>query len=144
MQLGAKGKALIQSFEQCRLTAYRDGGGVLTIGWGHTGPDVKEGLVWTQEEADLWLDIDAHEALQAVNSAGLGQLTQNEFDALVCFTFNVGVVAATQSTLFRLLRAGRLGSAAAEFVKWDHDNGKEIAGLKRRREAERELFLAPA
>lgn len=148
--LGEKGKALIQGFEQCRLTAYKDGGGVWTIGWGHTGPDVHEGLTWTQEEADMWFGADCAAAIAGVNSLVKAPVTQNQFDALVSFAFNVGLdidldtkaEGLGDSTLLRKLNAGDAAGAADEFLKWNHDNGKVVDGLTRRRVAERSLFLA--
>jgi len=139
------GLALIKSFEKCVLTAYQDGGGVWTIGWGHTGPEVVAGLVWTQEQADTQLPHDLSHAVQAVNSSltpwAAAHVTQNEFDALVAFTFNVGVGAEAHSTLLKCIGAGNFGQAADEFLKWDHVNGQVSAGLLRRRQAERDLFL---
>lgn len=143
MKLGSAGLALIKSFEQCRLTAYPDSGGIWTIGWGHTGPEVREGLVWTQAQADLQLVLDTHAAVIAVIKSLDVAVGQNVFDALVAFTFNVGVTAEAHSTLLRLVNAGYTGAASAEFLKWDHVAGVEIEGLKRRREAERALFLSP-
>lgn len=140
MKLGAAGKALIQSFEQCRLTAYMDGGGVWTIGWGHTGREVHEGLTCTQEQADAWFDQDVAVAVNALNKALDVAVNQNQFDALVSFTFNVGVRHATQSTLLRDVNAKRFAEAADEFPKWCHDNGETIPGLLRRRRAEQALF----
>lgn len=143
MRTGSAGVALIQSFESCQLTAYQDQRGIWTIGWGHTGPEVCPGLVWTQAQADAQFVLDLHKTESAVMASLDVALTQNEFDALVCFTYNVGAGAEAHSTLVRLLNAGSLQAAADQFLVWDHVNGVPNAGLTRRRTAERTLFLAP-
>ncbi len=148
MNIGTKGLALIKEFEGCKLEAYLDGGGVWTIGWGHTGPDVHEGLIWTQHQADMALLEDVQEAVDGVNRLVTAPLTQNEFDALVSFAYNVGldIDADTKaeglgdSTLLRKLNALDYGGAADEFPKWNKDNGKIVGGLTRRRMAEKQLF----
>ncbi len=143
MRLGAAGLALIKSFEQCRLTAYLDQRGRWTIGWGHTGLEVYSGLQWTQEQADATLILDLQHAVVGVAKALDVALGQHAFDALVSFAFNVGVSAEAHSTLLGYVNARRTADAAAEFLKWDHVDGVENAGLLRRREAERSLFLQP-
>jgi len=142
-KLGAAGLALIKSFEKLRLVAYQDEAGVWTIGWGHTGPEVRQGLVWTQAQADAQLEIDIRGAVLGVIKSLDIALGQNAFDALVTFTFNVGVAAEAHSTLLRLVNAGRRDAAAAEFGKWIHSGGHISNGLVARREAERRLFVTP-
>lgn len=143
MKLGSAGIALIKSFEQCRLVAYQDQRGVWTIGWGHTGPEVVAGLQCTQAQADFWLVGDTQKATTGVMKSLDVVLGQNAFDALVSFTFNVGVGAEAHSTLLAMVNRGAISTAGAEFLKWDHVNGVENAGLARRRAAERALFLLP-
>jgi lysozyme len=135
-----KGMALTEGFESCRLTAYRDQGGVWTIGWGHTGPDVHEGLVITQGWADSLLEQDLSKAERAVNLLVTAAITQDEFDALVDFAFNVGIGALEGSTLLTKLNADDVAGAAEEFARWDHVKGQVVAGLLRRRLAEKALF----
>lgn len=150
MNIGERGLALIKEFEGCSLRAYQDGGGVWTIGWGHTGPEVCDGLVWTQEQADAALFADVQEAVEGVNRLVTVPLTQNEFDALVSFAFNAGtdIDADTKaeglgdSTLLRKLNESDYDGACAEFKKWNKDNGKIVNGLTRRRAAEARLFEA--
>jgi lysozyme len=139
--LGAAGKALIQSFETCRFIAYQDQRGVWTIGWGHTA-GVQLGDACTQAQADLWFLADAQWACTAVMATIDVALTQNQFDALVSFTFNVGAGNEAHSTLIRLLNAGDTAGAADQFLVWNHIGGQVNAGLTRRREAERALFLS--
>lgn len=149
MRVSADGLAVIKHFESCHLTAYRCPAGVWTIGWGHTGRDVKEGLVWTQAMADEALKNDLRAFEADVNSLVKATITQRQFDALVSFAYNVGsdIDADTiaeglgDSTLLRLVNAGRFMQAADEFLKWDKAGGKRLRGLSRRRAAERALFL---
>lgn len=140
MKLGSVGIALIKQFESCRLQAYPDQRGIPTIGWGHTGPEVHLGLVWTQSQADSALKDDVQTAVLGVIKGLDVAVGQNAFDALVSFTYNVGVDAEAHSTLLKLVNA-RSPAAAAEFLKWDHTNGVVNPGLLRRRQAEQKLFL---
>lgn len=143
MHLGAKGTALIQSFEGFRVTAYQDQRGIWTCGYGHTGPNVVEGTTCTPYQASQWFDKDTQSACNAVLRSVDVPLTQNEFDALVCFTYNVGADSEAHSTLVRVLNAGNYMMVAEQFLRWDHTNGVVNAGLTRRRAAERDLFLTP-
>lgn len=143
MQLGAGGTALIEGFEQLRLAAYLDQHGVPTIGWGHTGPDVFMGQTCTKEQADAWFIEDTHRAVAGVNRTVTADINQNQFDALVCFTFNVGVGAEAHATLVSLVNSGDMDGAALEFAKWNHVAGVPNAGLTRRRTAEHDLFVTP-
>jgi lysozyme len=134
------GTMFTEGFEGCRLEAYQDVRGVWTIGFGHTGQDVVEGLTCTQQQAGNWLQADMQWAAAAVNSAVTVQLTQDEFNALVDFTFNVGAGNFDSSTLLRELNAGDYAGAAAQFDRWDYAGGQVVAGLLRRRQAETQLF----
>ncbi len=142
MLLGQNGTALIQGFERLVLTAYLDSGGVPTIGWGHT-KGVQLGDICTIAQADAWFNGDTAEAVNGVNATVTVPLNQNEFDALVAFTFNVGVGSEAHSTLIKCVNAGDFMDAAAEFPKWNHVGGVVSLGLTRRRAAERALFLQP-
>ncbi len=143
MQLGPKGEALIKSYEKLRLAAYQDEGGVWTVGWGHTGPEVVEGILWTPEQAETAFRTDTGAAVAEMNRAIRIPVTQNQFDALVCFAFNVGCTAAANSTLMRLLNIGCPHQAAEQFARWDKVRGRPSAGLSARRAAEAALFLSP-
>ena len=135
---------LIKQFEGCKLTAYRCPANVWTIGYGHTD-GVKRGAEITQAEADklLYSDLSAIED-RLDNMIRIG-LTDNQRGALISFAFNVGVTALKNSTLLQLLNNGFYSKAADEFLKWDKAtvNGKKVAlaGLTKRRSAERALFL---
>lgn len=134
------GLHLTELFEGDVLHAYKNTNDVWTIGYGHTGPDVHEGLVWTQQQADAALMKDIFWATRVVNALVTASLTQNEFDALVDFVFNVGVGNFKNSTLLSLLNKGDFEGAAAEFTKWSHLGGVQVAGLLRRRLAETQEF----
>jgi lysozyme len=97
----------------------------------------------TQAQADAFLAQDLQQAADGVARAVQVQLTPNQFGALVSFAFNLGIGALGHSTLLAKVNAGDFAGASGEFLKWDHAGGVEVAGLKRRREAERALFLKP-
>lgn len=141
MKVGGDCLALVESSEGCRLTAYQDSVGVWTIGWGHTGIDVKEGMVITKEQAETFLMEDLASAEKAVNTYVSRALTQHQFDALVDFVFNLGVGNFLHSSLLRFLNAGELATADEEFIKWNRAGGKVLPGLTKRRAAEAALFL---
>lgn len=139
MNYSDQGFALTQKFEGCELTAYQDSVGVWTIGYGHTA-GVTPGMVCAQDQANEWLQQDVQWAVNAVNQYVTAPLTQGEFDALVDFTFNLGVGNLVHSTLLRLLNGLDYTGAAAEFPKWNMAGGHVLAGLTARRLAEQELF----
>jgi lysozyme len=144
LNYGGKGLALTEQFEGCRLTAYQDQVGVWTIGYGHTGPEVVTGMTITLEQAQDFLLADVKSAAACVNKVVSITLTQDEFDALVDFVFNLGQGAFAHSTLLRDLNAGQLEAAAAQFQSWDKAGGAVVAGLLRRRQAETALFRGNA
>jgi lysozyme len=139
--LGPAGENLIKSFETLKLVAYLDQRGRWTCGWGHTGPDVVEGTTCTPEQAEDWFQQDTQAAVNGVNESIQTNVTQNQFDALVSFTFNVGVGAEGHSTMAKLINARNFAGAATQFPLWDHVDGVPNAGLLRRRQAEQALFL---
>lgn len=140
--LGSAGENLIKSFETLKLVAYLDQRGRWTCGWGHTGPDVVEGTTCTPEQAEDWFQQDTQAAVNGVDESIQTNVTQNQFDALVSFTFNVGVGAEGHSTMVKLINARNFAGAAAQFPLWDHVDGVPNAGLLRRRQAEQALFLS--
>lgn len=142
MQYSNMGLALTERGEGVRLTAYRDQGGVLTIGYGHTGPDVYPGQVITQAQAEALLLHDVQTAVNAVNQYVTYPIRQHQFDALVDFTFNVGTHAFANSTLLKHLNAGNMAGAEADFRSWVFVAGKVNAGLLNRRIAEQTVFEA--
>lgn len=134
------GEELTARFEGCKLTAYQDSKGVWTLGYGHT-LGVHEGMTCTQEQALAWLAQDMGWACAVVKRLVRVPLLQNEFDALVDFVFNVGSGNFAASTMLKLLNQGDFGGAAAEFERWDQAGDVELAGLLRRRTAEKGEFL---
>lgn len=140
-QYSDAGLALTKSFEGLRLTAYPDVAGVWTVGYGHTGTDVKPGMTITETDADALLLADVAEAVASVNRAVTATISQNQFDALVDFCFNTGSGQFLRSTLLRKVNAGDTAAAAAQFALWNHAAGEVVEGLTLRRRAEAELFL---
>lgn len=144
MKINDAGLELIKSFEGLRLDAYPDpatGGEPWTIGYGSTR-DVVPGMTITQEEADERLRADVATFEECVERAVGQHVNENEFAACVSLAFNIGCTNFRTSTLANLLRQGRNEEAAHQFVRWNRAAGKVMAGLTRRREAERDLFLS--
>lgn len=140
MTYSKSGEALTKQFEGCKLVAYQDVRGIWTVGFGHTGPEVIEGLTWTQDQADAQLMLDMASAQDCVNAKVTVALTQPEFDSLCDFVYNVGCGNFSASTLLKRLNQGDYQGAAGLFDEWDYAGGKQVAGLLRRREAERQQF----
>ena len=143
MTASAACRALIESFESCRLKAYKDGRGVWTLGVGHT-LGVRQDDICSFKQADDWLCEDIQEAERAVSRLVTVPLTQNQFDALVSLVFNIGQGHFDGSTVLRRLNHGNYGGAADAFTMWNKVGGEISAGLDRRRRAEQELFLKGA
>ncbi|WP_406850154.1 lysozyme [Chromobacterium phragmitis] len=143
MKTNASGIRLIKQFEGLRLAAYQDMVGVWTIGYGHTGPDVKAGLTITQQQADQLLAADLQKFEAGVSLAVTVSLNANQFSALVSFSYNLGLGNLRSSTLLRLLNQGDFAGAAAQFPRWNRAGGQVVAGLTRRRLAEQALFNSP-
>jgi GH24 family phage-related lysozyme (muramidase) len=147
MNIGNKGLRLIKEFEGCKLTAYICPAGVWTIGIGSTrysdGSAVKRGQTLANEEAALLLLSKTLASYEHAVNAIKVDLTQNEFDALVSLTYNIGARNLANSTLVKMLKAGNPKSEIAkQFLRWNKAGGKPLAGLTRRRNAEAELFLS--
>ena len=139
MNLGYNGTKLLKFFEGCRLTAYQDSVGVWTIGYGHT-KGVFEGMSITQEEAEQMLLTELEEYEGYVEKYVTVPLTQNQFDALVVWVYNLGPTNFRKSTLLKELNSGNYTAAGNEITKWNKAGGKVLAGLVKRREAEALLF----
>lgn len=140
MKTNAAGLALIKSFEQCRLKAFKPTpNDVWTIGWGRTR-GVNEGDTCSQEEADAWLEQDLSEAEACVSQCVSAAMTDNEFSACVSLAYNIGCHAFENSTLVHLLNEADYNGAQAQFKRWNKQAGRELAGLTRRRAAEAALF----
>ena len=177
MKMSANAIAMLDAFESVELEAYPDPGSELglactrsglrmsqyrnvtggqkrngapwTIGRGHTGSEVKPGLVWTMEQVEAAFAKDIASFERDVLSLCKLPPTQNEFDALVSFAYNVGSdididdvpEGLGDSSLLRFYNAGKKALAADQFPKWNKSKGKVLRGLTRRRNAERAMFL---
>lgn len=142
MNVSEKGIDLIKEFEGCKLQAYKCPANVWTIGYGHTGAEVHEGLKITQQEADRLLKNDLIIHCNNVEKLVVVPINQNQFDALVSFEYNIGYNAFKTSTLLKLLNQKKYKEAAEQFARWKYAGGKVLAGLVRRREKEKALFLS--
>ena len=137
---------LICGFEGKRLAAYDDGVGVWTIGFGTTvypnGIKVKKGDTCTEAQAKVYMAHDLKKFELAVNNAVKIPLNQNQFDALVSLTYNIGTNAFSESTLVKKLNANDIHGAANQFDVWVNAGGKRMQGLVNRRVKEKALFLS--
>ncbi|HEY0412948.1 MAG TPA: lysozyme [Allosphingosinicella sp.] len=145
---------MIKKFEGCEkkgpggtFSAYPDpasGGDPWTIGYGTTGADVKKGLVWTQKQCDDRFAKDLPNfGAKVAALLGTSKTTQNQYDAMVSFAYNLGVNALRDSTLLKKHKAGDYANVPAEFNKWVHGGGKVMPGLVTRRAAEAKLYATP-
>lgn len=143
MTPSSKCSALVEKSEGDVLKAYPDpatGGAPWTIGYGHTGPEVHPGMVITQQEANAYLEQDLYRVGQQISKVVHVELSQDEFDALVCFVYNIGIGNFMKSTMLKLLNAGKFDEASHEFDKWTKAAGKVMPGLVTRRHDEKDLF----
>lgn len=138
------GVRLVQEFEGLRLDAYLCPAGIPTIGYGATGPDIRMGMTWTEDQAEERLADDLAKFCDGVDRLVRVPLTNNQFAALVSFAYNVGLGALAGSTLLRKLNAGDYQGAADQLPRWARGGGRVLPGLVRRRDAERDLFLSDA
>lgn len=140
MKLDTKGKQHLIQEEGLRLKAYKDTVGVWTIGVGNTyyedGSKVKQGDVITKERAESLLNVVVKQFEDNINKVVTVPLNQNQFNALVSFSYNIGIGAFNKSTLLKLLNQGEYIQAAEQFMKW-----LKPPELKGRRTRERALFL---
>lgn len=144
MKTSPDGIAVMHYFESCELEAYPDPGSSdghpWTIGWGDTGPDVYRGLVITQADADARFENRLSREFEPGVTKAAVTPEQDQFDAMVCLAYNIGVTAFTKSTLLRKFNAGDTPGADAQFPAWNKNDGKVMLGLRRRRAAEQALF----
>ena len=144
--LSDNGMKLLEQFEGLRLESYLDSAGIATIGWGSikypNGNKVKLGDKITKAQAKEYKLHDLKEFENTVNTSVKVSLTQNEYDALVSLSYNIGSGAFKNSTLLKKLNSGDYKGAAEQFLVWNKVNSKKVQGLVNRREAERNLFLS--
>src|SRR3954468_8202997 len=145
---------LVQEFEGCArkrpdgsMEAYPDpgtGGDPWTIGWGSTGPAIKKGVVWTEQQCDdRFVEHLTEFAASVAKAMRHARANQNPLDAMVGFAYNLGAGNLSASTLLKKHKTADFKGAAAEFAKWNKANKKVMAGLTRRRAAEAPLYLKP-
>lgn len=144
-EMKTKDLNIIKEFEGLRLSAYDDGVGVFTVGYGTirypNGNKVKRGDKITLEQAEQYLRHDLSNFEDVVNSLVKVPLTQNQFDALTSLVYNIGSSAFSKSTLLKKLNAKDYKGAADQFLVWNKAGGKTLQGLTNRRTKERQLFL---
>ena len=140
MKTSAEGLALIKKFEGLELTAYKCAAGVWTIGYGHT-KDVQEGDEWSEAHADHMLEVELEEFEEYINDNVTVALSQNQFDALVSWVYNLGPANLKASTMLKVLNSGDYEGVPAQIQRWNKAGGKVLEGLIRRREAEALLFV---
>jgi lysozyme len=132
---------LIEQWEGCRLEPYQDVVGVWTIGFGHTGDDCYAGCdPISQEQADQLLAADLQNFEDAVNGMVIDATSQQQFDALVSFSYNLGESALRGSTLLRMHNSHDFAGAAGQFGRWNHAGGRVLEGLTRRRAGEAKVY----
>ena len=139
MNISNEGISLIKKFEGCELEAYYDAVNVLTIAYGRTKL-VKAGDTCTQEQADAWLEEELHEYGGYVNDAVKVDLTQNQFDSLTSWTYNLGPSNLNSSTMLKKINEKDWEEVPNQIKRWNKAGGKVLEGLVRRREAEALLF----
>ncbi len=157
-QMDQAGFQLLESFEGCILYAYDDANdqpvdpgdvvhGTLTIGYGHTGSDVFPGLTWTQQEADQALQNDVAATANQITPLITAGLNDNQFSAVVCFAFNIGLGGFAGSSALHLANSGQFAAVPAAIGLWDKTtvNGHLVVsvGLQKRRAAEGVLWTTP-
>jgi lysozyme len=139
MTISEEGKSLIKKFEGCELTAYKCAAGVPTIGYGHI-KGVNMGDTITQEEANEMFNHEMKEYETYVNTAVTVPLSQNQFDAIVSWVFNLGNGNLQASTMLKVINSGDHAGVPAQIKRWNKAGGKVLDGLVRRREAEALLY----
>ena len=143
MRISDIGFDKLKEFEGLRTEAYLDPAGVLTIGYGHTGHDVRPGDVISKYWAEHLLKADLYDVEKAVDGLGV-KFNQPQFDAMVSFAFNLGINKLRTSTLLKLIKeGGSYSDIRREFKKWVWAGGKKLKGLELRREWEAKRFFEP-
>ena len=143
MQASQECKTLIKRFEGCRLTAYQCSAGKFTIGYGHTGADVSKGMTISQKQADELFEQDLVKFEQYVSKLVKVSLNQNQFDALVSWTYNLGPGNLGSSALLKELNAGNYDKVPVQMNRWVFSGKVKLPGLIERRAIEAELFANP-
>lgn len=145
MKTSTRGKNLIKKYEGLHLTVYRCPAGILTIGYGHT-KTAQPSMKINKEMAEILLEQDLTDVENAIKRLVKVPLSQNQFDALVSFIFNIGETKFSKSTLLKYINENKILQAGEEFMKWTKARQpgglKELPGLVKRRAEEKTLFLS--
>ena len=139
MKTSQYGIDLIKHFEGCELKAYKCPAGVWTIGYGHT-KGVQEGDEWSESHANHMLEVELEEYEGYVDKYVTAPLGQNQFDALVSWTYNLGGGNLSASTMLKVLNAGEYDEVPNQMLRWNKAGGKVLEGLNSRRQAEADMF----
>ena len=139
MKTGIKGIELIKHFEGCELEAYKCAAGVWTIGYGHIKGVTSDSVI-TQEQAEQMLVEELNEYEGYINNMVTTPLSQNQFDALVSWVYNLGGGNLKASTLLKVVNSGDFNGVPEQIMRWNKAGGKVLEGLTRRRQAEADLF----
>ena len=147
MKISPRGLELIKDFEGFSSTSYLDVVNIPTIGWGNTfyedGTKVKLGDQISKTDALKLLEVVANrDFADKIFPSIKVKVTQSQFDSMVSLAYNIGAGAFLKSTLLKKVNAGDFAGASEEFLRWNKANGKEVLGLTRRREREKQLFLS--
>lgn len=142
MKISDNGISLIQRHEGCRLAAYKCPAGIWTIGYGHTS-GVRQGMTITNLQATTYLRQDLKVVETCLSTAVSMPLTQNQFDALCSFVFNVGCGAFLRSTLLKKIKMNPSDPTIRdEFAKYRFAGGKVLPGLEKRRREEAAVYFS--
>ena len=139
------GLEIIKEFEGLFLTAYKDPIGIPTVGWGHTATVLKEDVgkkIITEHDAEDLLKLDLLEAEKAVTRLCKVPITDNQYSALVSWTFNLGQGNLASSTMLKRINQNMLETVPFEMQRWNRAGGQKLPGLVRRRKAEADLFAS--
>ena len=140
MKTGTNGLDLIKKFEGLELEAYQCAAGVWTIGYGHT-KGVQPDDIWSEDHANHMLEEELEEFESYINDLVTCPLSQDQFDALVSWVYNLGGGNLNASTMLKVLNAGQYEEVPAQMMRWNKAGGKVLEGLTRRRQAEANLFM---
>jgi lysozyme len=147
-QIGKAGIDLIKEFEGDKLKSYQDSVGIWTIGYGSlimpNGQKVKPGDIITEQQAEQLFMADIAPRAKSVSDMIKTQINQNQFDALMCFTYNLGIMSLLYSTLLKEVNTNPNNpDIRNQFAKWVYAGKEIIPGLVRRRKAEADLYFKP-
>ncbi len=142
MKINEAGLAIIKRYEGLKLSSYLCPAGIPTIGYGHTGHDVKLGITITEFRAEELLTKDLERMELGVFGLVQTTLNDNQFSSLVCFAYNCGLGNLQNSTLLKMINNNQFKEAADQFLRWNKARNMILPGLTRRRQTERELFLS--